>query len=292
MLPFQILYDQGVITGFVWQVVLKEQFLSQNLVTLFSTISWHLPQSMIWKNMNKNWNFFATPCNSACFQFVGIPWKGWIGIKSFWSTVTCCLAHWDTYISSEYFENIFRSTLPHCLVISGSTRMPWPLLPSLTGWICSFKLCNRFVSRIHSSRYFTYNCLESDQFLQTYENSGHRRVCWTPWSTLGWARCTTTSTTTRGSLGVPSTRWFINIVVLQFSGNLFMSDSFILKRGWWLYWMIRHVQASGRWCTWGRKLKSLCSINDRACFFEINEGKLINSLLSCDNSKVKKKIII
>ena len=26
MLPFQILYDQGVITGFVWQVILKEQF--------------------------------------------------------------------------------------------------------------------------------------------------------------------------------------------------------------------------------------------------------------------------
>ena len=113
VLPFQILYDQGVITGFVWQVVLKEQFLSQNLVTLFSTISWHLPQSMIWKNMNKNWNFFATPCNSACFQFVGIPWKGWIGIKSFWSTVTCCLAHW--HMGHLHFFRIFREYFPQHL---------------------------------------------------------------------------------------------------------------------------------------------------------------------------------
>ena len=164
VLPFQILYDQGVITGFVWQVILKEQFLSQNLVTLFSTISWHLPQSMIWKNMNKTEISLQHLVILLVFSLLAYHEKDGLGLNLFGAQSHAAL-HMAHLHPSEYFENIFRSTLPNCLVISGSTRMPWPLLPSLTGWICSFKLCNRFVSRIHFNRYFTYYCLESDQFL-------------------------------------------------------------------------------------------------------------------------------
>ena len=125
VLPFQILYDQGVITGFVWQVILIEQefghFPLNNQLTP--------AQSMICTCTfrNKNWGVFVTPCNSACFLFVGKTWKGWIGVKLFWSTITSCLAHLhffqtltlsllqNIYLKPKRSDKIFENICTLCL---------------------------------------------------------------------------------------------------------------------------------------------------------------------------------
>ena len=82
MLPFQILYDQGVITGFVWQVT-----TSCVILVLSSLPAFHV-----------------------VYVFESISENG------------------------QFCKNMFCSTLPPCPETSGSILMPWPSLPSLTGW--------------------------------------------------------------------------------------------------------------------------------------------------------------
>ena len=65
-----------------------------------------------------------------------------------------------------------------------------------------------------------------------FENAGRPLVWRTPWTTPGWARCTTTSTTIPGSLAAPSTRCsfkliFSNFVIIFFCLNL-------KQHCWWL----------------------------------------------------------
>ena len=82
VLPFQILYDQGVITGFVWQVT-----TSCVTLVLSSLPAFHVEH--VFESISED---------------------------------------------QQFCKNMFCSTLPPCPETSGSILMPWPSLPSLTGW--------------------------------------------------------------------------------------------------------------------------------------------------------------